>query len=52
MYAGNVVKLLQHLVGKGNTTIQWNMEDEITKGIVVCREGQILHPRVKQALGL
>jgi NAD(P) transhydrogenase subunit alpha len=52
MYAGNVVKLLQHLVGKGNTTIQWNMEDEITKGIVVCREGQIVHARVRQALGL
>jgi NAD(P) transhydrogenase subunit alpha len=51
MYAGNVVKLLQHLLGK-NKDIQWNMSDEITAGVVVCREGQIVHPGVKKALGL
>lgn len=52
MYAGNIVKLIAHLVGKNNTQITWNMEDEITAGIVVCKDGQIVHPRVKQVMGI
>ncbi|MFA7235240.1 MAG: Re/Si-specific NAD(P)(+) transhydrogenase subunit alpha [Phycisphaeraceae bacterium] len=50
MYAGNVVKLIQHLIGK-TQEIQWNLEDEITRGVLVTRDGQVVHERVKQAMG-
>jgi NAD(P) transhydrogenase subunit alpha len=57
MYARNVVTLVQHLVqrekgpdGKatGAPRLTLNMADEITKEIVVTREGSIVHPRVRQ----
>ena len=55
MYARNVVTLVQHLVqrqkgpdGKatGAPALVINMDDEITKEILVTRGGQIVHPRV------
>jgi NAD(P) transhydrogenase subunit alpha len=55
MYARNVVTLVQHLVqrekgpdGKptGAPALVINMDDEITKEIVVTRNGDIVHPRV------
>lgn len=55
MYARNVTTLVQHLVhrqkgadGKatGAPTLVLNMDDEITREIVVTRGGQIVHPRV------
>jgi NAD(P) transhydrogenase subunit alpha len=55
MYARNVVTLVQHLVqrqkgpdGKatGAPELVINMDDEITKEILVTRGGQIVHPRV------
>lgn len=51
MYAGNIVKLLQHLVDdQGN--LKLDMEDQITAGIVVTREGQVVHPKVRELMGL
>ncbi|HVT90290.1 MAG TPA: Re/Si-specific NAD(P)(+) transhydrogenase subunit alpha [Tepidisphaeraceae bacterium] len=51
MYAGNLVKLIQHLTGK-TRQITWNMADEITAGVVVCKDGQVVHPQVKKAMGI
>jgi len=62
MYARNVVTLIQHLVqrekgadgkGTGAPKLILNMEDEITKEIVVTNDGAVVHPRVRelQAVG-
>ena len=50
MYARNLVTFLTHLVKEGNLEI--DMEDEITRGTLVTREGQIIQPMVREALGL
>jgi NAD(P) transhydrogenase subunit alpha len=56
MYARNVVTLIQHLVrrepgpdGKptGPLRLSLNMDDEITREIVVARDGAVVHPRVR-----
>ncbi|HEX7101778.1 MAG TPA: Re/Si-specific NAD(P)(+) transhydrogenase subunit alpha [Nitrolancea sp.] len=41
MYAKNISTLLEHLAPKGQLNI--DMEDAITRGIVVTRDGEILH---------
>lgn len=41
MYARNVAALLEHLAPKGE--FAWNFEDEITRGVVLTKDGQILH---------
>ncbi len=57
MYARNVVTLIQHLVqrekgadGKasGSPRLVLNMDDEITKEIVVTKDGTVVHPRVRE----
>jgi hypothetical protein len=57
MYARNVLTLVQHLVrrekgpdGKatGAPTLVLDMDDEITREIVVTSGGQVVHPRVRQ----
>ena len=57
MYARNVVTLIQHLVqrdkgpdGKasGPPRLVLNMDDEITKEIVVTNDGTVVHPRVRE----
>jgi len=50
MYSGNLVKLLTHLVEEGR--IDLNTEDEITAGIVVTRKKEIVHPKVREAMGM
>jgi NAD(P) transhydrogenase subunit alpha len=52
MYAGNIVKLIQHLTGKNAQQIQWNLEDPIIAGALVCKDGQIVHPQVRKSMGL
>jgi NAD(P) transhydrogenase subunit alpha len=61
MYARNVVTLVQHLVqrekgadGKasGAPRLVLNMEDEITKEIVVTKDGSVVHPRVRDLEGV
>jgi H+-translocating NAD(P) transhydrogenase subunit alpha len=50
LYAKNVVTLLLSLVKNG--TLVLDPADEIVRETLVAREGQILHPRVREALGM
>jgi H+-translocating NAD(P) transhydrogenase subunit alpha len=48
MYARNITALLQHLVSEGAMTLDG--DDEITAGVVITRDGSIVHPALsKQA---
>lgn len=51
MFAKNVITFLQHLVDLG-LPAKVNLEDEITRETLICREGQLLQPRVRELLGL
>jgi H+-translocating NAD(P) transhydrogenase subunit alpha len=48
MYAKNISTFLLHLVGGGQLTL--DIEDEIVRETLVCREGEVVHPRVKELL--
>jgi NAD(P) transhydrogenase subunit alpha len=50
MYAKNVATFLLHLVKKGE--VQLDMSDEITKETMMTRNGEVLQPRIREALGL
>jgi NAD(P) transhydrogenase subunit alpha len=50
MYARNVSTFLLHLVKDGKLAL--DLEDEITRETLVARGGDVVHPRVRQALGL
>ena len=45
-YARNVTTFLEHLVKDGKLVL--DLEDEITKGALLCHEGEITHPRVRE----
>jgi NAD(P) transhydrogenase subunit alpha len=49
-YARNVSTFLLHLVRDG--VLQIDLADEITAETLVCRDGRVVHPRVREALGL
>ena len=51
MYGKNVVTLLQHLISKEGELVL-NMDDEITQGVVMTKDKEIVHPRVREILGL
>ncbi len=46
MYARNITALLQHLISDGALTL--NADDEITAGVVITRDGAIVHPALSQ----
>ena len=48
MYARNVSALLLHLVRDG--AIALDLDDEITSGTLVSRDGEVVHPRVRELL--
>lgn len=48
MYSKNIITFLCHLVKDGS--LQLNLEDEITKGTLVARGGQVVHPAVLDAI--
>ena len=48
MYAKNVSTLLLHLVDNG--ALQVDLEDEITQGTLVSRDGEVVHPRIRELL--
>lgn len=48
LYARTVTALLLHLVREG--TIALDLEDEIVRETLVTRDGQVVHPRVREAL--
>jgi NAD(P) transhydrogenase subunit alpha len=49
LYSRNLEKLLGHLLSKENA-MKWDFNDEITKGCVVVHKGDIVHPKVKEAM--
>jgi NAD(P) transhydrogenase subunit alpha len=50
VYARNLATLLQHLVKDGALAL--DLEDEITRGALVTRDGEVVHPAVRAKLGL
>jgi NAD(P) transhydrogenase subunit alpha len=50
MYAKNMTTFLANILKDGKFVI--DMSDEITRETLVARDGQIVHPRVRAALGL
>jgi NAD(P) transhydrogenase subunit alpha len=50
MYAKNITTFLLHLAKDGTITVDTN--DEITRETLVAREGEVVNPRVRAALGL
>ncbi len=50
LYANNVANLLLHLIKDKLMVI--NTDDPITREILVCRAGRVVHPVVREALGI
>ncbi|MBI4168418.1 MAG: NAD(P)(+) transhydrogenase (Re/Si-specific) subunit alpha, partial [Acidobacteria bacterium] len=50
LYARNVANLLVHLARDGAVRI--DLQDEITRETLVAREGDVVHPGMREALGL
>ena len=50
MFAKNVTTFLNHLVKDGR--FELNLEDEITRESLIARDGQVVHPKVRELLGL
>ena len=48
MYSNNITTLLLHLVRDGK--LELDLDDEITQETLVSRDGQVVHPRVREAL--
>jgi len=46
MYAKNVATFLAHLVKDGK--VELNMEDEITRDTMVCRDGELVNPTMRE----
>ena len=51
MFAKNVITFLQHLVGLG-LPAKIDTADEITRETLICRDGEVVQPRVRQLLGM
>ncbi|MEE4298121.1 MAG: Re/Si-specific NAD(P)(+) transhydrogenase subunit alpha [Pseudomonadales bacterium] len=50
MYARNVAEFLKGLVKEGQLTI--DLEDEVLRDTLVCRDGEVVHTKVRELLGL
>jgi proton-translocating NAD(P)+ transhydrogenase subunit alpha len=50
MFSGNVTAFLQNLVKKGDVVL--NCDDEIIRETLAAHEGQVVHPRLRDMLGL
>ena len=50
MYARNVAAFLEHVVREGELAVAAG--DEIVRGSLVARGGEVVHPRVREQLGL
>ena len=54
MYSKNVTTFLAHLLGKDGAaapSLQLSTEDEITRETLLTRDGDVVHPRVRDLLG-
>ena len=49
LYARNVATLLRHLAPEGELAV--DLDDEITRAVVVCHGGQVLNAAVREQLG-
>lgn len=49
MFAKNIEKYLEHLVDQKEQKFNFNMEDEITKGSLITKDGEIVNEAVKNA---
>jgi NAD(P) transhydrogenase subunit alpha len=50
MYSKNIETFLKSLIAEGELVV--DMEDEITAGTLLCRDGEVVHPRIRELLGL
>jgi NAD(P) transhydrogenase subunit alpha len=50
MYSSNITAWFTHLVKEG--ALKLDLADEITRETLVARDGQVVHPKVREALGL
>ncbi|MCU0959494.1 MAG: Re/Si-specific NAD(P)(+) transhydrogenase subunit alpha [Pirellulaceae bacterium] len=50
MYSNNVTKFLLNMVKGGELT--WNLDDQIVRETLVCRQGEVTSPRLRELLGL
>lgn len=49
LFSGNVTAFLQHIVKKGHLDL--NRDDEIIRETMAAHGGEIVHPRIREALG-
>lgn len=49
LYSRNLEKLLSHLLSKENA-FKWDFNDEITKGCVIVKDGQVVHAKVAEGV--
>lgn len=50
MYSSNITTLLLHMVKGG--ALEVDLDDEITRETLFARGGEVVHPRVREALGM
>jgi NAD(P) transhydrogenase subunit alpha len=50
MFANNVTKFLQNMIQDGE--LKLDMEDEIIRETLICRDGEVVLPRIRELLGL
>jgi len=50
MYARNITSFLQNMLKDGQINI--DLDDEITRETLVCRNGEIVNPQVREVMGL
>jgi H+-translocating NAD(P) transhydrogenase subunit alpha len=53
MYSKNITTFLNHLLGKEGakkTSLEFDLDDEITRETLLTRDGDVVHPRVKDLL--
>jgi len=50
MYAKNLATFLTHLAPKGE--FNWDMEDQITNETLLAKDGEVVNPKLREALGL
>jgi NAD(P) transhydrogenase subunit alpha len=55
MYSKNIITFLLHLLGKegaSQPSLPIDVADEITRETLLARDGQVVHPRVRELLGV
>jgi hypothetical protein len=50
MYSRNLASFVRHLVHE--RALHIDRDDEITRGTLMCRDGEIVHARLRETLGL